>query len=149
LDGGVSKKRCPSDGGPRVRIHLPPAVSLRTFCPLETNGHPAEYHARRARARRKREYNCRRQKLQVIHRPRNANQADEGGSVDRPRAADDFATIRARMADCAVSTMERTARARSCHGLRRPDAALAIRCSYFLAHGENPDAGRNSACHRT
>ena len=48
--------------------------------------------------------------------------------------------------NCAVSTMERTARARSCHGLLRPDAALAIRCSYFLAHGENPDAGRNSPC---
>jgi hypothetical protein len=28
---GVSKKRCPSDGGPRVRIHLPPAESLQTF----------------------------------------------------------------------------------------------------------------------
>src|ERR1700730_13045593 len=28
---GVSKKRCPSDGGPRVRIHPPPAGSpLRT-----------------------------------------------------------------------------------------------------------------------
>jgi hypothetical protein len=24
------EKRCPSDGGPRVRIHLPPAESLRT-----------------------------------------------------------------------------------------------------------------------
>ena len=32
------EKRCPSDGGPRVRIHLPPAASLQTIGPSRDPG---------------------------------------------------------------------------------------------------------------
>jgi len=47
---GSLEKRCPSDGGPRVRIHLPPAASLLRTCIFElaqsvghlTPGHSGE-----------------------------------------------------------------------------------------------------------
>ena len=60
-----------------------------------------------------------------MHRPPSSNQADGGGGVNRTRAADDFATIRARMeesrreregaqtAECDLQREESMHRARS------------------------------------